>query len=207
MGKLYVKDVLDVARRWIGYKEKASNSQLEDFDANAGSGNWTIFGKMLHQYGFYNGNKNGYDWCTQFVDACLLEASGWDAERTKAALCYTGPYGASCTYSVNYYKAAGAWHKTGPQPGDQIFFGTASNIKHTGLVEAVDENTVRTIEGNSANMVRRRIYQIDDANIFGYGRPAYDGYEYVPEFPFVDVPDGKYYTEAAKWAWENGLLA
>ena len=51
-----VDKLLDIARSQIGYKEKASNSQLDDFDANAGSNNWTKYARDLYtaglEYGF-----------------------------------------------------------------------------------------------------------------------------------------------------------
>lgn len=31
--------------------------------------------------------------------------------------------------------------------------------------------------------------------------------ELDPKMPFVDVPDGAYYTDAVRWAWENGLVS
>lgn len=34
----------------------------------------------------------------------------------------------------------------------------------------------------------------------------YYGVKTEVKLPFVDVSDGKYYTDAVKWAWENGLI-
>lgn len=206
MGKIYIDEVIQIAERWVGYKEKATNAQLEDFDANAGTKNFTIFGALLYQYGFYNGNKNGFDWCAQWFDAMLLEASGWDAEHTKEVLCYTGPYGASCSLSVNYYKAANRWHTSDPRPGDQIFFGTPSNVRHTGMVVRVEDGHVYTIEGNSGNMVRDRSYPLDAQTIVGYGRPRYDG-DKRPDPFFEDVPKDSWYYDAVKWAKDNGIVS
>jgi len=28
----------------------------------------------------------------------------------------------------------------------------------------------------------------------------------IPQHPFVDVPDGKFYTDAVKWAWAEGIV-
>lgn len=217
MGKLYIKDVLAVAAGEIGYLEKASNQELDKPTANAGAGNWTKYARDLWaaQPHFYQGCKNGFDWCTVFVDWCLYMAAGKDALRAMEALCYTGPYGASCTYSVGYYKAAGRFHSSNPQPGDQIFFGSAGNIRHTGLVEKVEGGVVTTIEGNSNNAVRRREYALTNQDIFGYGRPGYDGWEAPaepepepkPALPtrFNDVPAGRFFTEAVIWAVDNGI--
>ena len=181
MSKIYASSVLVVAAEEIGYLEKATNSQLDDKTANPGAGNWTKYARDLWAADphFYQGPKNGYDWCACFVDWCLYTAAGKDAQAAQKALCYTGPYGAGCKSSVTYYKEAGRFHaRSGyiPKPGDQIFFGTsASTVHHTGLVESVTAEKITTIEGNSGNAVKRRVYAIDSDQIYGYGKPKYDG--------------------------------
>ena len=209
MGKIYTDEVLRIAAGEVGYKEKATNASLDSPTANAGSGNYTKYARDMWAAGFYNGNKQGYAWCAVFFDWCVYMASGEDAATAKKALCYTGPYGAGCAMSVTYYKEAGRFYTADPRPGDQIFFGT-SNASHTGMVEKVKDGKVYTIEGNADNMVKRRSYALDNSTIIGYGRPRYDG-NVTPEpeddFPFVDVPDGKYYTDAVKWAYDNGLVS
>ena len=40
-----VNTLITCARGWLGYLEKKSNSQLDDFTANAGSGNYTCFAR------------------------------------------------------------------------------------------------------------------------------------------------------------------
>lgn len=98
-----------------------------------------------------------------------------------------------------------------PKPGDQIFFGSGTNIRHTGLVERVTDGVVYTIEGNSNNQVRRRSYSLSSSDILGYGRPKYDG-DKAPKspetgFPFTDVPEDAYYRKAVEWAVSNGITA
>lgn len=206
MGNIYRDEVLRIAAEELGYVEKASNRELDSKTGNPGTGNWTKYARDLWNADphFYQGPKNGYEWCTVFVDWCLYMASGKDSNRTQAALHYTGPYGAGCGMSVQYYKEAGSWHSA-PKPGDQIFFGTASNVRHTGLVERVTRDTVFTIEGNSNHMVRRRSYALSDSSILGYGRPDYDGEKKPKEPPFTDVPKNAWYRDAVRWAWENGI--
>ena len=117
--------VIAVAAAQIGYKEKASNSSLDDKTANAGSANFTKYANEIDtRYpNWYNGRKNGYAWCDVFVDWCFLTAFGY--EKALALLCQPEKScGAGCTYSLRYYKAKGQFHTSGPQPGDQIFFGT-----------------------------------------------------------------------------------
>ena len=204
--KIYRDEVIRVAAGEVGYLEKASNADLDSKTGNPGTGNWTKYARDLWEANphFYNGNKNGYPWCTPFVDWCRYIAGGKDARHAQEISFQTGPYGAGCQYAVQYYKAAGAWH-TAPKPGDQIFFGDADGAEHTGLVEKVENGKVFTIEGNSNNRVERRSYALTDGSILGYGRPAYDGDSKPMECPFVDVPCEAWYHDAVCWGYEKGL--
>ena len=214
MSELYVRDVLTIAAGEVGYLEKASNKDLDSQTGNPGTGNWTKYARDLWEAKphFYQSNKNGYEWCAVFVAWCLYMAADQDAQRAMDALYYTGPYGASCGFSVGYYKAAGKFRRHDPKPGDQIFFGSADDVRHTGLVEKLEYGIVTTIEGNADNAVRRRQYSLTDPDILGYGIPAYDE-EAAPEpkppepLPtrFTDVPPDAWYTDAVVWAAENGI--
>ena len=168
--------VIAVAVEQIGYKEKKSNSQLDDKSANAGSANYTKYARDFDQKypKWYNGKKNGFAWCDMFVDWCFLTAFGY--EKALALLCQPEKSaGAGCTYSLRYFKNKGQFHTKDPQPGDQIFFGTSlDNSTHTGIVESVDKKQVHTIEGNTSDQVARRNYSLTNSRILGYGRPAYD---------------------------------
>lgn len=168
--------VLAVAIAEIGYKEKTSNSQLDNKSANSGAANYTKYARDFDQKypNWYNGKKNGYAWCDMFVDWCFLTAFGY--AKALSLLCQPEKScGAGCTFSAGYYKNKGQFHTSNPKPGDQIFFGTSiSNCSHTGIVEKVDGSKVYTIEGNTSNQVARRIYSLNDKSIVGYGRPKYD---------------------------------
>ena len=61
-------DIVAIALAEVGYREKATNSMLDDKTANSGSNNWTKYARDLAAAGYYNGNKNGYAWCDCFVD-------------------------------------------------------------------------------------------------------------------------------------------
>lgn len=190
MAHVYLEDVIRIAQAEIGYKEKASNSQLDDKTANAGSGNWTKYARDLAAAGYYNGNKNGYAWCDVFVDWCIWMASGQDADYAQKIEYQTGDCGAGCYYSASYYKAAGRFFAS-PQPGDQVFFG---DFEHTGLVEKVEGGMVYTIEGNAGNEVQRRSYVLGAAYIDGYGRPRYD----TKPADTDDIGDGHDYSMTAR---------
>lgn len=177
VSKCYASAVIAVAIGEIGYREKASNSQLDDKTANAGSANYTKYARDFDEKypRWYNGKKNGYEWCDMFVDWCFLTAFGYD--NALRLLCQPErSCGAGCTWSAKYYKQKGRLVYKSPQAGDQIFFGKSEgNLTHTGLVEKVDGSKVYTIEGNSSNRCQRRTYLLNDASIQCYGRPDYDG--------------------------------
>ena len=163
------KQVLDLAAKYIGYKEKASNKDLYSFEANAGKGNYTMFQAELAKAGFWNNNKQGYEWCTSFAAWCFWRLCG---DEAKQILCLTGDYGASCTAWAGYYKAAGRLFSK-PKVGDQYFQrGSDGKPCHTGLVESVSGNAFTTIEGNAGNMVKRVNRRLD-STVYGFGRPYY----------------------------------
>ena len=129
-------EVVAVAISQIGYKEKATNKNLDDNTANAGSANWTKYARDLYAAKYYNGNKNGYAWCDVFVDWCFFKAYG--ATEGQRIECQTGDCGAGCTFSMQYYQAKGRFDKN-PKVGDQIFFrySGSSGADHTGIVVEV----------------------------------------------------------------------
>lgn len=178
-----IEKLLTTARAEEGYLEKASNSQLDDKTANAGSNNWTKYARDLDQLGIYNGKKNGYSWCDMFVDWCFIQTFGLDVGMTLTCQ-PMGGYGAGCSGSANYYKAKGQFYESNPQPGDQIFFTDdgGKTMAHTGLVEKVSGGKVYTIEGNTSSAagmvanggcVRAKSYSLSYNRIGGYGRPDY----------------------------------
>ncbi len=164
--------VIAIALGEVGYREKASNASLDLAAANAGTANWTKYARDLYQAGYYNGSKNGYEWCDVFVDWCFFKAFGKTEGQLMQA--QTGPLGAACPYSAGYYKAQGRYDRT-PRPGDQVFYQENGELVHTGIVTAVGPATITTVEGNRNNAVSRQNRSRSDAYIAGYGHPAYDG--------------------------------
>ncbi len=164
--------LISIARGEMGYREKATNADLEDPAANPGAGNWTKYARDLRQAGYYNGNKNGYAWCDVFVDWCFFRLCG-DGKTAQAMTCQAGPLGAACRYSAGYYRVAGRFFDS-PKEGDQVFFGAQGRETHTGIVESVAEGTITVLEGNSADQVARRRYTLGSTPISGYGRPLYE---------------------------------
>ena len=166
-----VSDLIKIARAEIGYREKATNSQLDDKTANPGSNNFTKYGRDLYAAGYYNGNKNGVAWCDQFYDWCVFQLAGKNKKVAEAIQYQTGDCGAGCKFSAQYYRNAGKFFTSNPQPGDQIFFGKVGSESHTGMVVEVNGSAIKTVEGNSGNMVKELTYSVNSPNIAGYGRP------------------------------------
>ena len=131
--------------------------------------------------GFYNGKKNGFDWCDCFCDAGFVTCFGAEVGR-KMIYQPLKSLGAGCCYSANYYIANKAWYKT-PQKGDQIFFGKRGDEEHTGLVVDFDSTYVYTVEGNTgggSGVVAQRKYSRSSSWISGYGRPNWKLVESKP---------------------------
>ena len=169
-----IEKTLACAVAELDYHEKANNSNLDLKDANIGTGNFTKYGRDLDSDPtFYNGRKNGFAWCDQFVDWLFWTCFGSDL--AKKMLCQpNNSAGAGCSYSAQYYQKAGRWFKD-PQRGDQVFFyDNAGQINHTGIVEEVNGTQVITIEGNSNDRVQRRTHDLNGGYIAGFGRPVWE---------------------------------
>ena len=167
-----VEKVVSIALGEVGYKEKADNGRLDLAAANAGTGNWTKYARDLYEAGYYNGNKNGYEWCDVFVDWVFFKAFG----KTEGQLMQyqSGPLGAACPYSAGYYKARGRYDRT-PRVGDQVFYQQDGQLVHTGIVTAVAGGYITAVEGNASNAVVKRTRSQGDSYIDGYGHPDYAG--------------------------------
>lgn len=162
-------ELLKIAAAEIGYKEKETNSNLDNPTANAGDGNYTKYARDLAAAGYYQASKQGYAWCDMFVDWCFLKLCGTRA-KAEEITCQTGLYGAGCKWSAKYYKQQNRFFASDPKPGDQIFF---DGYSHTGIIEKVANGVITTIEGNTSNQVARRTYSVGSGSIDGYGRPKF----------------------------------
>lgn len=170
------RQVTDILLAEVGYREKATNAQLDDPTANAGSVNYTKYARDLAAVGYYNTSKSGAEWCAVFVNWGMFKAFGKEAALALACQPHVDNCGAGCGYAFDYYKRRGQLHTSAPQEGDQIFFWSADRKSkaHTGYVYAVDGECVYTVEGNVSGQVRRKQYRLDDASIAGYGRPDWE---------------------------------
>ena len=207
----YPSDIVRIAREEIGYKEKRSNADLDSKTGNAGAGNFTKYARDLDAIQYFNTPKQGFDWCAVFFNWCTVQLYG-DGLTARAAQYQPNPKyncGAGCTQQASYYRKNNAFF-TEPQTGDQIFYGTAGDEAHTGLVIEVSDRSVTTIEGNVNNEVELRIHSINDKSIVGYGRPKYEKGDpcavyVVRAGDTLDKIADEYDTTAAEIAEQNGI--
>lgn len=173
-----VDKVIKIALAEEGYLEKKSNSQLYNKTANAGSANYTKYGKEMHDI-YPSVMDFPAAWCDAFVDWCFYKAYGVATAKSLIG----GNFNDYTVSSAQLYKDKKAWYTSNPQIGDQIFFKNNKRICHTGLVYNVDSTYVYTIEGNTSGAsgviangggVCRKKYKLTDSAIAGYGRPKYD---------------------------------
>lgn len=166
--------VIRIALNEEGYLEKKSNSQLESKTANAGSANYTKYGKW---YGL-----NPDLWCAMFICWIFNEAYG----ETAAKKLLAGKFSAACEEIRQNFIGKKQYHTANPQIGDIVFFkGTRhAGANHIGIITDVSQGRIYTIEGNTSGGsyvidngggVAKKSYGISYSRILGYGRPAYDG--------------------------------
>ena len=144
-----------VAQREVGYHE--------------GENNYNKYAAALDPLNITYGPKQNLPWCGEFVLWCAVESFG--VKGGLELLRSPRPSGVPlCATAADYFKRAGAWSKT-PEPGDVVFFIIDGAINHTGIVVAVRNGTVTTVEGNCSDRVARSLYTASNGSIAGYGRP------------------------------------
>lgn len=177
--------LIDYAISQIGVSEDPLGSNRQKYGKLIDSTNWYLYKEGTKEWIH---KVNGYDWCTQFVDASFITTYGIDQARKMLYRPVYNNYGAGVSYAYNYYKKAGKAFQRGekkPSAGDVIFFQNSKGISHTGIVIDVTDSSVITIEGNSGQnsmYVAKHTYKLIDSYIYGYGHPDYD-----------EKPDPEYY--------------
>lgn len=173
----YASTVVNIALGEVGYLEKKSNKNLDSKTANAGSANYTKYGRDMHEIYPAVMDFPAY-WCDTFVDWCFQKAYG--VSNAKGLL--GGNFDDYTVNSARLYKNKKAWGTT-PKYGAQIFFKNKTRICHTGLVYDFDNMYVYTVEGNTSGAsgviangggVCKKKYLRTDPKIAGYGYPNYD---------------------------------
>ncbi|MBL8953865.1 MAG: peptidoglycan-binding protein [Myxococcaceae bacterium] len=143
LGGAAVQKMLSTARKWLGFHERGNNGN--PFSSH--------FGRPAEA------------WCADFV-SYLADKAGLKLNT------------ASAQGVANILQDQGTWKgKRNPRPGDAVTFrwdGSGGWADHVGIVEKVFRKNgklyVQTIEGNSGDAVRRKVYPAFSSVINGYGR-------------------------------------
>ena len=168
--------IVEYAISQIGTAEDPLGSNRQKYGALIDSTDWYLYKEGDRTWRHL---VNGYDWCTQFVDASFITNFGIDKARKMLYRPVYNNYGAVVKYAFNYFKNAGKGFKKeeySPKAGDVIYFQNSKGLSHTGIVVAVTDSQVTTIEGNSGTngyYVAKHIYSKTSSYIYGYGCPDY----------------------------------
>ena len=179
--------VIRVAKAEIGYLEKRSNKNLNSKQGNAGSLNYTKYGKWY-------GLTPAY-WCAEFVSWCFNKAYG------NCNLIYDAS--ASCEVIRQRFIKNKRYHSDA-KAGDCIFFKGSrhAGANHIGIVTKVSGNTIYTVEGNTSSdagvvdnggAVNNKAYLKSYSRILGFGRPAYDHVKKTYSGAFPALPKRGYF--------------
>lgn len=168
-------------------KAKVIQTALAEVGYTEGSNNWNKYADALDPLGITWGGKQNLAWCGEFVLWVFYHCFGVD--KALEMLCSPKPTGIPlCKMGAQYFKDANRWYQN-PEVGDCVFSYYDGDINHTGIVTSAVGNTVYTVEGNSSDMVARRVYTIGSPGIAGFGRPKWDVVSDVKDEPIEDEPN------------------
>lgn len=118
--------------------------------------------------GGYEGNPGWSEetpWCVCFISWALEECQGYLKGRNLKF--------ANVDSFLTEFVTSDTWKTSDPQAGDVIFFDwivdDEKNPEHAGVVLAVRNGWIYTIEGNSNNTVEICRYEADNPYILAYG--------------------------------------
>ena len=114
-------------------------------------------------YWSWYGFDSRVEWCACFVSWCLNQSG------------YSEPKFAACqAQGIPWFRDNGQWaygNYMDIAPGDVIFFDWEGDgsADHVGIVIGTDGQRVFTVEGNSGDACRIRVYDLNSDVILGYG--------------------------------------
>jgi hypothetical protein len=148
--------IIEVAKAEAGYHEGRSN------------GHWNNHQRYSPAVPGLEWSQ-GQAWCATFVSWVAMKAG--DADLF--------PRTASCDVAGEWFKKKGRWSEY-PAIGAQVFFGSSSDLNHTGIVYKYDDDFIYTVEGNTNDSGSREgdgVYLKKRprraSNVVGYGYPDY----------------------------------
>jgi len=109
------------------------------------------------------------EWCACFVSWCATQCGYTQDQQTPSFI--------SCKIGIDWFKAHNQWKGRDyiPKPGDYIFFDWEPDTiaDHIGIVDYYEDGYVYTVEGNSSDEVRKRVYDIKSEEIYGFASPDF----------------------------------
>ncbi len=154
---------LSVWRSWVGKNEVDGS-----------------FREIIDTYNSHKPLARGYEvqytdeWCDTTVSAAAVKAGMTDLIGTECG----------CEAHVKIFQEKGIWIEDGtitPEPGDIILFSWRTGAQpnnsfsdHIGVVAAVRDGVITTIEGNKDEAVGYRSIPVGWGYIRGFARPEYD---------------------------------
>lgn len=145
--------------------------------AMATEGNHTIVLKALSQLGNVGGEPYwtwyGFnyriEWCACFVSWCAYQCGYVQSGSVPSFI--------SCKVGIDWFKAHNQWKGRSyvPKSGDYIFFDWEPDgvADHIGIVDYYENGYVYTVEGNSNDTCRTKVYSINDSCIYGFAVPNF----------------------------------
>lgn len=130
-----INAIINIALAEVGYLEKATNANLDDKTANAGSNNYTKY--WCDIYPAYQGQP----WCACFVTWVFVIAFG-KAMAQKLLKHYPYVY---CPTMADLFTL-----NANPKVGDIVIFKHNGVFTHTGIVIKVSGDQFWTVEGNTS---------------------------------------------------------
>ena len=189
------EDIIKLAKSEVGYVGKKSNKDLYAPTANT-IGLYTKYAQDLYEAGYYNFNKNGYDWCCVFTDWLFWKCAGENKEEAIKVKPYQ-ILNAGIKWSKGSFENVGRIGNT-PKAGACIFFlDKSKQLAHTGVVVEVGDDYITTVEGNVSKKTVQKTYKLTDPYIDSYGYPFYEE-EPEPPQPIED------WTTIAEWPGLEG---
>ena len=175
LGESWPENLLAVAETQLGYQESDVNFIIREDGSRQG---YSVYGDW---YGCpYE------EWCAMFVSFCLDRADVPSSAFGRNASC------ARWISDLRYMGLYANRSDCEPAPGDLVFFDWDGDrhSDHVGIVSAVNDSEIETIEGNSGRAVRRCSYARNDSQIMGYGllNLAYENYLEENAEPAADEP-------------------
>jgi hypothetical protein len=155
-----VQNIIDAAKHEVGYREGFAD------------GHWNNREKYAAQVpGMAWVSEEGQPWCAVFN--CWLDV--------KAGLVpnVAFPLTASCDVAGTWFRTQKRWSAY-PAVGAWVFFGTTSDLSHTGRVIAYDADYIWTVEGNTNDSGARegdgvyfKKHGRRETRVIGYGYPKF----------------------------------